>query len=189
MNKREKSIKELKNKIKQNKNITKEEWDIYAKEKAYFSSNTLYAHENVLNWEQLKRKLRKKDKKLEIKIEKTRHKLHQSIQLNGLKSQETIKLNHEINNLINLYYETKEDTYTKKQKEYPKDSEIWQKYKLSYIQLRNNTIDSNKFPTTKEWNKLAKQKMYLNYQSIEYISGLNWNEIREKILKEIIKNK
>lgn len=185
MNKYEESLKALKDKLKKENNLSKEEWDIYAKKNNFFSSNTIYAHEDVLNWNQLKKKLRKKDKKLDAKIEKVRYKLHQSIEENGLNSEKTKKINNEINELINLYYATKDDNYIKSQKDYPRDSEIWQRYQTSYIELRNRTIDLNKFPTTQEWNTFSKQKNYLNFQSIEYISGLNWNEIREKILKEI----
>ena len=185
MNKHEKSIKALKDKLKKESNLSKEEWDIYAKANNFFSSNTIYAHEDVLNWEQLKKKLRKKDKKLDAKIEKIRYKLHQSIEESGLNSEKTIKLNNEINELINLYYATKDDNYIKSQKDYPQDSEIWQRYQISYIELRNSTIDLKQFPSTKKWNEFAKINNYLNFQSIEYISGLTWNEIREKILKEI----
>lgn len=185
MNKHEKSVKILKDKLKKDKNLSKEEWDKYAKNNYLYSSNTIYAHEDVLNWEQLKKKLRKKDKKLDSKIEKVRYKLNESIEKTGLNSEQTILLNEQINELINLYYSTKDDNYIKSQKDYPRDSEIWQTYQASYIELRNKTIDQNQFPTTKKWNELAKRKRYLNYQAIEYVSGLTWNELREKILKEI----
>lgn len=185
MNNHEKSVKILKSKLQKESKLTKEEWDDYAKKNKLFSSNTIYAHENVLNWEQLKKKIRKKDKKLEIKIEKVRHKLHKVIEEKGLDAKETQMLSKEINELINLYYATKDETYTKNQKDYPKDSEIWQHYQMSYIRLRDRTIESKKFPSTKMWNCLAKQADYLNHQAIEYIAGLSWNEIREKILKEI----
>ena len=185
MNKYEESIKILKGKIKKEINLKKEQWDIYAKVNHLYSSNTIYAHENVLNWEQLKKKLRKKDKKLDIKIEKIRYQLHKSIEESGLNSEKTKKLNQEINTLINLYYATKDENYIKSQKDYPRDSEIWQRYQISYTQLRNTTIDFNKFPNIKQWNHIAKQNLYLNHQTMEYISGLTWNEIREKILKEI----
>lgn len=185
MNNYEKSVKELKIKLKKEENLSKEEWDKFAKYHNLFSSNTIYAHEDVLNWEQLKKKLRKKDKKLDIKIEKTRDKLHKVIEEKGFKAEETKLLSKEINELINLYYATKDEVYTKTQKDYPKDSEIWQTYQKSYIELRNNTIEKKQFPSTKKWNCFAKQHTYLNYQTIEYISGLTWNEMREKILKEI----
>ncbi len=185
MNRYEKSIKILKNKIKKEKSFTKEQWDIYAKAHALYSINTIYAHENVLNWEQLQKKLRKKDKKLEIKIEKVRYQLHQAIEETGLHSEKTAKLSKEIHSLINLYYATKDENYSKSQKDYPRDSEIWQTYQISYTQLRNRTIDFHKFPSTQQWNAIAKQKNYLNYQAIEYVAGLTWNEIRQKILKEI----
>ena len=185
MNRHEESVKALKDRLKKYTDLSKEEWDIYAKKNHLLSSNTIYAHEDVLNWEQLKKKLRKKDKKLDAKIEKLRYKLHESIEENGLNSEKTIKLNDEINELINLYYATKDDNYIKSQKDYPLDSEIWQTYQISYTELRNTTIDLKQFPSTKKWNEFAKINNYLNFQSIEYISGLSWNEIREKILKEI----
>lgn len=185
MNKHEESVKVLKNKLKKETSLSKEEWDKYAKENHLFSANTIYAHEDVLNWEQLKKKLRKKDKRLEAKIEKIRNKLHREIEESGIKSDETMKLSDEINELINLYYATKDETYTKNQKDYPKDSEVWQTYQKSYIELRNNTIELRQFPSTTKWNAFAKVSNYLNCQSIEYISGLTWNEMRERILKEI----
>ncbi len=185
MNNHEKSIKALKIKLKKEADLTKEQWDIYAKNNYLYSANTIYAHEDVLNWEQLKKKLRKRDKKLDIRIEKIRDKLHKSIEEKGIYAEETKILSEEINELINLYYATTDEVYTRKQKDYPKDSEIWQTYQKSYIELRNNTIELKKFPTTKKWNNFAKQKKYLNFQAIEYVSGLTWNEMREKILKEI----
>lgn len=185
MNKHQASVKVLKNKLKKEPNLSKEEWDEYAKNNQLFSANTIYAHEDVLNWEQLKKKLRKKDKKLELKIEKIRNKLHKEIEENGIHSKEITKLSDEINELINLYYATNDETYTKNQKDYPKDSEIWQTYQKSYIELRNNTIELKQFPSTKKWNAFAKVKNYLNCQAIEYVSGLTWNEMRERILKEI----
>lgn len=185
MNKHEQSVKVLKNKLKKETNLLKEEWDEYAKKNHLFSANTIYAHEDVLNWEQLKKKLRKKDKKLEAKIEKIRNKLNEEIEKNGILSEQTLKLSKEINELINIYYATRDNTYTKNQKDYPKDSEIWLTYQKSYIELRNNTIEQKQFPSTKKWNSFAKLKNYLNCQAIEYISGLTWNEMREKILKEI----
>lgn len=185
MMKYETSIKALKVKLKKEPNLTKEEWDSYAKEQKLFSANTIYAHEDVLNWEQLKKKLRKKDKRLESKIEKIRQKLNKVVEETGIDSEETLKLSKEINELINIYYATREITYTKNQKDYPKDSEIWETYQKSYIELRNNTMEKKQFPSTKKWNNFAKRRTYLNCQAIEYISGLTWNEMREKILKEI----
>lgn len=185
MNNYEKSIKALKIKLKKEINLSKEEWDQYAKNNSLYSANTIYAHEDVLSWEQLKKKLRKKDKKLDMKIERTRDKLHKAIEEKGFYSEETQKLSKEINELINLYYATKDEIYTRTQKDYPKDSEIWQTYQKSYIELRNNTMEQKQFPSTKKWNYVAKKNTYLNHQTIEYISGLTWNEMREKILKEI----
>ena len=59
MNRHEESVKALKDKLKKDIDFSKEEWDIYAKKNHFLSSNTIYAHEDVLNWEQLKKKQRK----------------------------------------------------------------------------------------------------------------------------------
>lgn len=55
MNYYKKSLKEFKRKLRENKNITREEWDMYAHENCLFSSFTLEAHNNVDNFEDLKK--------------------------------------------------------------------------------------------------------------------------------------
>ena len=185
MNRQETSVKELKKMLNKNNNLNSEEWNEYALKKEFLSAITIIAHENVLNWEELKKKLRKKDKKLDAKIEKARYELNKSIEETGLNSERTRQLSNKIDELINLYYETKEETYTRKQKEYPFDCKMIENYKKSYIELKEYCLKNNTFPTTKEWNDIAKKNKYLSCQAIEYVSGLTWNEIREKILKEI----
>ncbi len=48
--------KEFKRILKKNKNITYHEWNEYAHKNGFFSSITIIAHEDVLKWEELKRK-------------------------------------------------------------------------------------------------------------------------------------
>lgn len=52
-----KSKKAFKKYIKKNPNCTKEEWDKYAHDNFLFSAFTLECHENVKNFEELKRKI------------------------------------------------------------------------------------------------------------------------------------
>ena len=58
MNYYKKSLKEFKRKLKENKNITREEWDKYAHKNCLFSAFTLEAHNNVDNFEELKKESR-----------------------------------------------------------------------------------------------------------------------------------
>lgn len=58
MNYYKKSLKEFKRKLKENKNITREEWDKYAYENCLFSAFTLEVHNNVDNFEDLKKECR-----------------------------------------------------------------------------------------------------------------------------------
>lgn len=185
LDKYEATIKELRILLNQNRNLTSEEWNKYSKEKGYLSAVTILAREDATDWERLKRKLRKKDKKLDTKIEKVRHELNKSIEEIGLDSRKTKELSLEINELINLYYATKEEAYVRKRKEYPYNSKIIKEYKESYAALKSICIEKSRFLTTKEWNSIAKKNTYLSCQAMEYVLGLTWNEIREKILKEI----
>ena len=82
LDKYEATIKELRILLNQNRNLTSEEWNKYSKEKGYLSAVTILAREDATDWERLKRKLRKKDKKLDAKIEKVRHELNKSIRRN-----------------------------------------------------------------------------------------------------------
>ncbi len=185
MNLYQKTIKELKNQLNKNPRLKREEWDIYAKQYKLLSSIVIYAHEDVEHWEDLKNKIKKIDKKLEKEIEKIRKKLNRSIVINGINSKQTHQINDEINELINLYYEVVKENNRKRAKNYPVNSKLYEWYKYSYKKLKEETKKTGKFPTVNEWTILAKKYEYNSYQVIEYISGLTWNEIREKILKEI----
>lgn len=50
-----------------------------------------------------------KNQNIDLKIEKMRDMLYQSIEENGLNSEKTKKMSEELNNFINLYYNTKND--------------------------------------------------------------------------------
>lgn len=109
------------------------------------------------------------------KIEKLREKLHSNIDKYGLDSRQVRKTSDELDKLINEYYSTKK---------YPEDSDMYQAYLESINELKKITSDFNKYPTTKEWGKYAKEKGLLNVVALEYISGLNWNKLRDKIGKK-----
>ena len=79
------------------------------------------------------------------------------------------------NDLVNSYY--------KNEKQYSKDNIIYIKYKESINYLRKFTKDFVEFPTIKEWNYYAKENGLLNSESIKYISGSNWHELRNRIFQ------
>ena len=178
------SIKELKKLLSEDSKITSQEWDVYAHANNFFSSLTLCTKNNIENFEELKEALKKKDRRLDKEIEKARKKLNASIEKTGLNSKQTRNLSIEIDSLINLYYESDDSEYKRKEKKYPPDSFMYEFYKQSYYQLLEITYELEKFPTTQEWNAFATKKIYMSNQSLEYVSGLSWNELREKILKE-----
>lgn len=184
MNRYQISIKILKKKIEENKQLTEKEWDEYAKENALFSSFTLQAHQDVISWEQLKLSLNNANKKIEKQIEKLRKSLHKSIEIYGLTANETIKLNHKINKLIYWYYTVKETSQDSKRRYFSKESAMYQAYRKSYQYLKEYTKIQDNFPTVQKWNEYAMKNILLSSQSMEFVSGENWNELRKRILRE-----
>lgn len=178
------SIKELKKILSEDSKITSQEWDVYAHANNFFSSLTLCTKNNIENFEELKEVLKKKDRRLDKEIERARKKLNTSIEKTGLNSKQTRNLSIEIDSLINLYYESDDNEYKRKEKKYPSNNFMYEFYKQSYYQLLEITYELEKFPTVQEWNAFATKKIYMSNQSLEYVSGLSWNELREKILKE-----
>ena len=81
--------------------------------------------------------------------------------------------------LINEYYDNIQ------QIEYPTDSEMKVYYEQSYKQLKIVTQQLERFPSTQEWNKFAKENCLLSSMSMQYISKLNWNYLRTKVLREL----
>lgn len=113
------------------------------------------------------------------RIKSLRNKLHKSIKKNGLDSDKTRKISDEIDVLINEYYNNIQ------QIKYPAGSEMKIYYEYSYKQLKIVTQQLERFPSVQEWNKFAKENVLLSSMSMQYISKLNWNYLRTKILREL----
>lgn len=113
------------------------------------------------------------------KIRSLRNKLHKSIKKNGLDSDETRKISDEMDILINEYYDNIQRI------SYPTGSEMKIYYEYSYKQLKIVTQQLERFPSVQEWNKFAKENVLLSSMSMQYISKLNWNYLRTKILREL----
>lgn len=116
------------------------------------------------------------------RIRSLRNKLHKSIKKNGLDSNETRKISDEMDKLINEYYDNIQ------QIEYPADSEMKLYYEYSYRALKTVVQQLERFPSTQEWNKFAKENCLLSSMSMQYISKLNWNYLRTKVLRELNMN-
>lgn len=183
------SLDELKKLAKKNSNITYQEWNAYAHENGYLSSIVLIDRSHLEAWDQLidkllqrnKKELRieiarkKADDKLQDKIIEKRDILHYALNEYGLNHEVTRKASDEIDKLINKYYSKKHD------KEYPTNSDMYEEYRKSYEQLKQMSIQLQRFPSIEEWNKYAKENDYRNSECIKYISGLTWHELRSKI--------
>lgn len=113
------------------------------------------------------------------KIEKLKKKLNKSIERYGLNSEETRKISLELDELIN--------EYNKNQQIFPENSIMKNAYDKSIKKLKQITTEYGEFPSTKSWNYFAEENDLLSSESIKFISHLNWNELREKILYEINK--
>lgn len=106
-------------------------------------------------------------------IEKIRGELHMVINKYGINSKEAIKKSEEFNELLNLYY--------KNIVEFSEENMMDKKYIESIQVLKKIDKDFAKFPTVDEWNKYAKEHDLLSSESIKYIMGINWHDIRSRI--------
>lgn len=111
-------------------------------------------------------------------IERKRKKLHESIEKNGINSEETRKISVEIDNLLN--------EYCKKVKKYNEGNTMIVFYEKSLKELKDLMLDLGGFPNVKLWNKYALKNNCLNSASLEYISGMNWHKLEKKIRLELI---
>lgn len=102
-----------------------------------------------------------------------RRKLDECVEKYGLHSERTKKLSKRYNELVNLYYQN--------EKQYHEDSLIRDNYLKSIQCLKKITKDFVKFPTIKEWNYYAKENNLLNSESLKYISGNSWHDLRNRI--------
>lgn len=112
------------------------------------------------------------------KIKSERQRLQKTINKYGMKSKETRIVSDEMDKLIQEYYEST------KVMEYPPESEILENYKISYRNLKEITSENKRFPTIENWNKYAKTNKCLNHITMQYISKLDWNYLRTKVLSE-----
>lgn len=113
------------------------------------------------------------------RFERLRKKLDAEIEKNGLNSRKTEILSDKFNKILNNYY--------LKERKFKEGNVLEEKYKLSLEKLEKKTKKSKKFPSIEEWNKYAKENDLLSSESIKYISGINWHELRIRILSEIHK--
>lgn len=113
------------------------------------------------------------------KIKGLKTKLNKSIEKNGLNSNKTITISEEIDKLVKEYYDSI------KELRYPKKSKMKDFYKKAYEALLEFTEKNNKFPSTSEWNKYAKNNNYLSNVSIEYMSKSNWKYLKVRVLREL----
>lgn len=111
------------------------------------------------------------------RLEKISSLLQDSIEKNGLNSPKTQKLCEKFNKIMN--------ECIKNEKQYSENNIMKITYEKSIEEIKETTKIFTKFSTVKEWNKYAKEKYLLNSESIKYISGLNWHQLRIRILSEI----
>ena len=58
-------------------------------------------------------------------------------------------------------------------------------YLKSIKNLKKITKDFVKFPTIKEWNYYAKENNLLSSESLKYISGNSWHDLRNRISSKL----
>ncbi len=110
-------------------------------------------------------------------IESLREKLYLQIEKYGIESNQALKVSEDLDLLIEEFY--------KKKNIVSKYSIFKSEYELAYEKLKYITIKMGVFPSIKNWNAIAKEEIYLCNKSIEYISGLNWDDLKSKIRSEI----
>lgn len=105
-------------------------------------------------------------------IEELRQKLHRAIEEYGLNSKEVYMISVKMDSLLN-------------KRGYTNSNTMYNAYLDSMFELRKISKIFGEFPTIDEWNKYAKENYLLNSESIKYISGLDWNKLRNQIKKEM----
>lgn len=116
--------------------------------------------------------------KMKEKIEKERESLNESIKKNGLHSEITRLVSLRMDKLINRYYHSP--------RLYPEWSDMYIRYRASIEKLRQISKEFGKFPSVKEWNHFVSDNpYYLSNTSMQYISSMDWNSIRNKINQDM----
>lgn len=111
------------------------------------------------------------------KIEILREKLYLQIEKWGIDSNQALKISEELDLLIEEFYRGKNTKV--------KNNIFKSEYKIAYEKLKFITMKLGKFPSIKNWNNIAKNETYLCNKSMEYISGLNWEDLKFKVKSEI----
>ena len=111
------------------------------------------------------------------KLKKIQNQLHKNIEKYGLNSEKTRKISERYNKMVNCYYQ--------KERQYNEWNIMKIKYKISMEKLKKLTTDFGNFPSVEEWNYYAKKQDLLSSESIKYISGNNWHDLRNRIMSEI----
>lgn len=113
------------------------------------------------------------------KIKALQRRLDTNIKKHGLSDEKTIELSKEVDEYISYYHKMT------KERDYPKNSEMFLYYRISYDKLKEFAKENGKFPNSEEWNKYAKENNLLSSESIKYISTLDWTYLRVKVNREI----
>ncbi len=113
------------------------------------------------------------------KIKGIRKRLDKVVIKYGLHSIETRKVSDEIDIKINEYYKSIE------QVKYPRNSNMNKYKEKSYKKIKEIVLNTKKFPTVKQWDKIAKEEGFLSHISLEYMMKTNWNNLRVKTLREL----
>jgi len=119
------------------------------------------------------------DRDIYRRIKKLRVKLEKAIEEKGLDSDEVRELSDKMDEFINEYEKSIKTI------EFPQCSSMEKFYEESYSMLKKITADFGKFPNVQEWNYLAEENKLLSHSSLEYISKLNWNDLRIKVEREL----
>lgn len=180
-----KSKKELAKRLTEDANLTAEEWSKYAKYFQLYSVTTLCAHGGFTSWEELKNVLIKENKIVDKKLKKLRRKLNKAIEEYGITAEQTLHVNEQMHQWINWYGKNWQLERKRETKMYPPNSDIYLLYQMSKQFLQDYVQKSKKFPSVHEWNVLAQKEGYMSSVGIEYITGNNWNEIRQDIKSRI----
>lgn len=116
-------------------------------------------------------------KDISKQMESLRKKLYLQIEKHGIESNQALRVSEELDFLIEEFYRKKNIV--------PKYSIFKSEYEIAYEKLKYITMKMGVFPSIKNWNAIAKEEIYLCNKSIEYISGLNWDDLKSKIRSEI----
>lgn len=110
-------------------------------------------------------------------FDKLRKELHEAIDKYGIQSIEVKKISDKFDKLVTVYYLS--------ERQYKKGCAMYKKYIESINNIRKITREFGKYPSIDEWNKYAKEEKLLCTESLKFISGKNWHELRRRIFSEV----